>query len=204
MAHLSGNIYKYADVNKVPPKAIKRYGRVLIYTKPEEMKQTIVVRGSMLFKYPQDVLMNVNIRHAVYNDYHIHKGFFNEAVKILGELKSKAVLNSTYDIDITGHSSGGCIGCILAMLMYEKHGNINEVITFGQPKFIKDVYGCPINFTRMVNIADPVPLIPMWDLRHMGKPYILDPHNHGDIMQLKAHEMRSYINNVVTNIEKST
>jgi hypothetical protein len=203
MAYLSGNIYKYADINKLPPKAIKRYGRVLVYTKPEELKQTIVVRGSMLLKYPRDLLMNINISHTTYNDYRIHSGFFHEAVKVLKELKGKGAINKSYSIDLTGHSSGGCIACILGLLMHEEYDGIEDIITFGQPKFIKDAYGCPINLTRIVNIADPVPLVPIRDFRHMGNPYILDPHNHGDLIQLRAHEMRNYINNAMINMNKT-
>jgi len=52
MAYLSSNAYKYADINNLPPKAIKRYKRILVYTKPEDKHHIIVVRGSMLLKRP--------------------------------------------------------------------------------------------------------------------------------------------------------
>lgn len=197
MAYLSGNAYKYADVNKLPPKAIKRYYRVLVYTNPSEKRHTVVVRGSMLLKNPMDLLMNANIKETVYNEYHLHSGFFNEAVKIMQNLEDKNAFDPSYTVDFTGHSSGGCIACILAMMMYDKTDKIGEVITFGQPKFIKHAYGCPINFTRVVNIADPVPIVPLWDYKHVGKPHIVDIHNHGELPKLCAHEMKSYINNLV-------
>ena len=199
MAYLSSNAYKYADVNKLPPKAIRRYNRVLIYTNPEEKRHTVVVRGSMLLKTPRDLLMNVNIRETIHNEYHFHTGFFDEAHKIKEEMDAKSVFEPSYTIDFTGHSSGGCIACIMAMMMYDTTDKVGEVITFGQPKFIKHAYGCPINFTRVVNIADPVPIVPMGDFKHTGRPQILDVHNQGDIPKLAAHEMKSYINNLVLN-----
>lgn len=197
MAYLSANAYKYADLNKLPPKAIKRYNRVLVYTQPEEKKHVVVVRGSMLLKRPQDLLMNINIQEVTFNEYGIHKGFFDEAKKIKQELDHKNVLEKDYTIDFTGHSSGGCIASILAMLLHEKTTNIGEVITFGQPKFIRHAYGCPIKLTRVVNIADPIPILPIWDYKHMGNPHILDVHNQGEIPKLCAHEMRAYINNLI-------
>jgi len=197
MAYLSSNAYKYADINNLPPKAIKRYKRILVYTKPEDKHHIIVVRGSMLLKRPKDLIMNINMKNVLYNEYRFHKGFFDEAVKIKKELTDKGVLEDGYTIDFTGHSSGGCIACILAMLTYESTNQVNEVITFGQPKFIKDVYGCPLNFTRVVNIADPIPILPIWDYKHIGQTIILDVYNQGNLPKLSAHDMKSYINNLV-------
>jgi predicted lipase len=199
MAVLSGNAYKYVDIKRLPPKAIKSYNRTLVYTNPEEKQHTIVVRGSMLLKKPTDVLMNVNIKSVNYNDLSIHRGFFNEAVKIKQIMEANNILQEGYRVDLTGHSSGGCIACILALLMQETSDTIGDVITFGQPKFIKHLYKCPINCVRAVNIADPIPILPIWDYKHMGTPLILDEHNQGDVPRLCAHEMRSYINNLVLN-----
>jgi predicted lipase len=203
MAVLSGNAYKYTDINKLPPRSTKRYERlshrVLVYTEAEEQHQTIVVRGSMLLKRPCDILMNININPVHYNDYDVHRGFFNEAVKIRTLLKDKNVINSNYRVNLTGHSSGGCIACILAMLLQEEMDNVTDVITFGQPKFIKYAYECPLSCTRIVNIADPIPILPIWDYKHMGTPLILDEYNQGNVPRLYDHEMRCYINNLVLN-----
>lgn len=203
MAYLSGNAYKYADVKKLPPRVIKKYGRILVYTQPEKMTHTIVVRGSMLLKNPKDLLMNVNIKEASFNDYIVHAGFFNEAKQIHDELISKNVIEPSYKVELTGHSSGGCIACILGMLMYDKTDNVKDILTFGQPKCVKDIditYGYPLNVTRIVNIADPVPILPIWGYTHIGKSLIIDTHNHGDIPNLTAHEMRSYINNLILHL----
>lgn len=199
MAVLSGNSYKYTSMNKLPPKSIKRYSRGLIYTNTDKKEQVVVVRGSMLWKRPEDVLMNINIQSQVFHDYKIHKGFFNEAMLLYKKLQSDNVIVDDYKLEFTGHSSGGCIACILAMMMQEDKDNIGDVITFGQPKFVKHMYGSPIQCTRVVNIADPIPILPICEYKHMGEPLIIDENNQGNVPRLADHEMRSYINNLVLN-----
>jgi len=113
----------------------------------------------------------------------LHEGFSFAAKQIYAELEP--LLNSDYKINVTGHSLGGAVALILAMYLDAYQFNIEQVITFGQPK-VTNISGANkiqhINVIRVVTPFDLVPLVPLFDpldisnvdvYWHAGKEVIL-------------------------------
>jgi len=113
----------------------------------------------------------------------LHEGFSFAAKQVYAELEP--LLNSDYKINVTGHSLGGAVALILAMYLDAYQFNIEQVITFGQPK-VTNISGANkiqhINVIRVVTPFDLVPLVPLFDpldisnvdvYWHAGKEVIL-------------------------------
>jgi len=113
----------------------------------------------------------------------LHEGFSFAAKQVYAELEP--LLNSDYKINLTGHSLGGAVALILAMYLDAYQFNIEQVITFGQPK-VTNISGANkiqhINVIRVVTPFDLVPLVPLFDpldisnvdvYWHAGKEVIL-------------------------------
>ncbi len=94
----------------------------------------------------------------------IHQGFLLSAKdiyqKILPDIKPG------YKINAIGHSLGGATALIVAMMLDAKGYDIDEVITFGQPK-VTNISGSKkfshLNIKRLVMPKDIVPLVPPVD-----------------------------------------
>jgi len=112
-----------------------------------------------------------------------HSGFLQAAQAIYSEIKSK--IEKDYIINTTGHSLGGAVALILAMLLDSNNFKIGQVVTFGQPK-VTNITGAykfkHLNIIRIVTPKDLVPLIPFMDPMdinnldiywHQGKEIIL-------------------------------
>ena len=117
----------------------------------------------------------------------IHQGFLLSAKniyqKILPDLKPE------YKITAIGHSLGGAAALIVAMMLDAKGYQVDEVITFGQPK-VTNISGSRqfshLNLKRLVMPKDVVPLVPPVDpvdmmklsiFWHQGKEVILLDNN---------------------------
>ena len=113
----------------------------------------------------------------------LHEGFSFAAKQVYAELEP--LLNSDYKINVTGHSLGGAVALILAMYLDAYQFDIEQVITFGQPK-VTNISGANkiqhINVIRVVTPFDLVPLVPLFDpldisnvdvYWHAGKEVIL-------------------------------
>jgi len=113
----------------------------------------------------------------------LHQGFSYAAKRIYAELKPLVVAD--YKIHTTGHSLGGAVALILAMYLDADSFNIEQVVTFGQPK-VTNLPGATkfqhINVIRVVTPDDLVPLVPPFDpldlknldiYWHAGKEVIL-------------------------------
>ncbi|VAW51758.1 hypothetical protein MNBD_GAMMA05-62 [hydrothermal vent metagenome] len=94
----------------------------------------------------------------------IHQGFLLSATDIYQNVKQK--INPEYTINTIGHSLGGAVAIILAMMFDAQGYHVNEVITFGQPK-VTNISGSRhfehLNVTRLVTPKDVVPLVPPLD-----------------------------------------
>jgi triacylglycerol lipase len=104
----------------------------------------------------------------------LHEGFYGSAIAIYDKIL-RELPNNTYKIRLTGHSLGGAIAVILAMLL-SKTRIIEKCITFGQPK-VTDKDGVKrysyLPLLRVVEDEDPVALIPpltLWTAINYG-PY---------------------------------
>ncbi len=94
----------------------------------------------------------------------IHQGFLLAARDIYQQIRSE--IKPGYRINTTGHSLGGAVALILAMMLDAQNYPVGEVITFGQPK-VTNISGSrkfkQLNVTRLVTPKDVVPLMPPLD-----------------------------------------
>jgi len=100
----------------------------------------------------------------------IHQGFLLSARDIYQQITPE--LKTGYKITTIGHSLGGATAIILAMMLDAQGFDINEVITFGQPK-VTNISGsrkfAHLKVTRLVTPKDLVPLMPPADPMDMMK-----------------------------------
>ena len=100
----------------------------------------------------------------------IHQGFLLSSRDIYQQITAE--LKPGYKITTIGHSLGGATAIILAMMLDAQGYDINEVITFGQPK-VTNISGSQkfshLNVTRLVTAKDLVPLVPPADPMDMMK-----------------------------------
>lgn len=128
-----------------------------------ENTQTIAVRGTsnienamvdLDLKLVQDEIMGI----------FLHRGFSYAADQIFAEIKP--LLKKNYRINTTGHSLGGAVAFILAAKLDKDGFDINQIVTFGQPK-VTNLNGASalehLNVIRVVTPQDLVPLVPLVD-----------------------------------------
>lgn len=144
--------------------------------------QVISVRGTSNI---ENAMVDISLKLMVDKNtgVRLHEGFSFAAKQVYAELKP--LLNSDYKINVTGHSLGGAVALILAMYLDAYQFDIEQVITFGQPK-VTNISGANkiqhINVIRVVTPFDLVPLVPLFDpldisnldvYWHAGKEVIL-------------------------------
>ncbi len=94
----------------------------------------------------------------------LHQGFAKSADFIYDRIKAK--LNKDYAINTTGHSLGGAVALILAMYLDADGFDVDQVVTFGQPKVTNVAGGrkySHLDVNRIVTPKDMVPLVPPLD-----------------------------------------
>ena len=144
--------------------------------------QIISVRGTSNI---ENAMVDISLKLMVDKNtgVRLHEGFSFAAKQVYAELKP--LLNSDYKINVTGHSMGGAVALILAIYLDAYQFDIEQVITFGQPK-VTNISGANkiqhINVIRVVTPFDLVPLVPLFDpldisnldvYWHAGKEVIL-------------------------------
>ena len=149
--------------------------------------QVISIRGTSNI---ENAMVNVSLKLSVDADLGVslHQGFGVSAKRIYAELKP--LLKPEYKIHVTGHSLGGAIALVVAMLLDKDQFEVEQVVTFGQPK-VTNVSGANsiahINLIRVVTPNDMVPLVPLFDpldinnldiFWHAGREIILLEANH--------------------------
>jgi len=125
----------------------------------------------------------------------VHRGFFKASESIFSWIMKFGEYSKTKNITITGHSLGGAVSAILA-LMFEDHNRRNAgtgqvyCVNFGQPKFCLSQSANTINkildnrYLRVVNHNDLVPNVPtglrlwpfkkrLWNYQHTGREMVL-------------------------------
>ncbi len=94
----------------------------------------------------------------------IHQGFLLAARDIYQQIQPE--IKSGYSINTVGHSLGGAVALILAMMFDAQDYSVGKVITFGQPK-VTNISGSRkfkhLNVVRLVTPKDIVPLMPPLD-----------------------------------------
>jgi triacylglycerol lipase len=125
--------------------------------------QVISIRGTSNIENAMlDVSLKLRVDPA--SSVSMHQGFAYSAHQVYAELKP--LLKPEYKIKVTGHSLGGAIALILAMFMDLDQFNVDQVVTFGQPK-VTNIPGAKkiqhLNVIRVVDPHDLVPLVPLFD-----------------------------------------
>jgi len=121
--------------------------------------QYLTVRGTANL---QNALVDLDIKLLEHQQLGIvaHQGFAKAAQLIISDVEP--LLKSDEPIITTGHSLGGAVAVMLAMLLNNDF-TIEQVITFGQPK-VTNVTGAKtfssLPLTRVVTPKDIVPLVP--------------------------------------------
>ncbi|MBT8434908.1 MAG: lipase family protein [Gammaproteobacteria bacterium] len=144
--------------------------------------QIISVRGTSNI---ENAMVDISLKLRVDENtgVRLHEGFSLAAKQVYKELKP--LLKPDYKISVTGHSLGGAVALILGMYLDANQFDIEQVITFGQPK-VTNISGANklqhINVIRVVTPFDLVPLVPPFDpldlsnldvYWHAGKEVIL-------------------------------
>jgi hypothetical protein len=134
--------------------------------------QLISIRGTSNI---ENTMVNISLKLTLNKDFGVslHKGFAYSAKQIYAELKPFLV--PEYKINVTGHSLGGAVAMILAMYLETDQFNVNQVVTFGQPK-VTNLFGADkfqqMNIIRVVAPDDLVPLVPLFDPLDIKNPDI--------------------------------
>ena len=154
--------------------------------------QVISVRGTSNI---ENAMVNISLKLRLdkKTGIYLHEGFLFAARRVYAELKP--LLNRDYKIRTTGHSLGGAVAMILAMLLDSDQFDIDQVTTFGQPK-VTNPAGAKVlnrlNIIRVVMPLDLVPLAPPFDpldinnidiYWHVGKEVVLLAENQYAILQ---------------------
>jgi len=144
--------------------------------------QTISIRGTSNI---ENAMVDVSLKLRPDADLGVplHHGFAYSAKQVYIELKP--LLKPDYKTRLTGHSLGGAVAMILAMYLDESQFNVDQVVTFGQPK-VTNIPGAKkiqhLDVIRVVTPQDLVPLVPLFDpldinnldiFWHVGREVIL-------------------------------
>ena len=144
------------DIRELPGSQV----RYFVLTDDTRKTQTLAVRGS-------SNLQNwiVNVKYAQERDpdlmLDLHSGFRGAAEELYQSIRP--TLTRGYRTSITGHSLGGALAAILMMRLMQEGHEIDQVVTFGQPK-VTNEKGASLfakaKLLRVVNGDDIVPKLP--------------------------------------------
>merc|ERR1712166_1011586 len=102
---------------------------------------TVVCRGT---QSNTDILDDLNAQTSAcdISGLQLHAGFHERATAVFNDLPLQidAATLGSCSIDITGHSLGGAIAVVLGILMKIAGHKIRRIVTFGQPRVLKE--GC--------------------------------------------------------------
>ena len=140
----------------------------------DDAKVAVVVFRGTETDDSRDIVTDINIEKAHWENYQVHSGFMiayqSVNVKIENAIDR---LPDGYKVYATGHSLGGALA-----ILHGVYGEqvVEEVVTFGGPRvggaeFARDLQG--VNFARYVNNADIVPTVPRWNYRHGGDLHLI-------------------------------
>jgi len=137
-------------------------------------------KGSLVFAFRgtssgQDLRTDIKIKT---NGVGLHRGFYKAHKKILPSIIDMINKhNSVGHVVFTGHSLGGALAAVTYIKCCSLYKDLlrMECYTYGQPKFCNKKFtrtvdkGVLKNYQRIVNSADPVPLLLLFTrYKHIG------------------------------------
>ena len=147
-------------------------------------RQVLSFRGTSNL---ENVLVDLKVSLMLDSKFGIqlHRGFAETSSSVLKYLTPS--LDKSIPIIITGHSLGGAVAVIVALYLQQEGYDVQQVVTFGQPK-VTNVGGAAsfndLPLLRVVTVKDIIPLVPpisplqLQDMDiywHVGEEIILLP-----------------------------
>ena len=123
-------------------------------------RQVLSFRGTSNL---ENVLVDLKVSLMLDSKFGIqlHRGFAETSSSVLKYLAPS--LDKSIPIVITGHSLGGAVAVIVAFYLQQEGYDVQQVVTFGQPK-VTNVGGAAsfndLPLLRVVTVKDIVPLVP--------------------------------------------
>jgi hypothetical protein len=155
-------------------------GRYFIYFDHANKTQTISVRGTSSKINAWSDVNSIKVPDATLEIF-LHRGFKQAADAMYADLVP--FLQRDYKTRITGHSLGGAVAAIIMLDMIKDGYQMEQVLTFGQPKITNAEGGenAPAFYIRVINDGDVVPQVPpsniVYDLsgpyEHFGPEIVL-------------------------------
>lgn len=130
-----------------------------------EIQQHIFCRGTTL---KVDILTCLQFWY-VYDeelDATLHVGFKNHAERLVDDLIPLLVKDERATVQVSGHSLGGAVGCILALKLIKRGYNVTRVMTIASPRFCDKQSAAklspllPQETLRIEDDRDVVPFLP--------------------------------------------
>lgn len=123
-------------------------------------QQYLTVRGTANLENAL-VDLDINLKQDEQLGIMVHQGFARASLAVYND--AKPLLDVSKPVSTSGHSLGGAVAVLLAMYLQVEAFNVQQVITFGQPK-VTNVGGAneyeDLPLTRVVTPKDIVPLVP--------------------------------------------
>jgi triacylglycerol lipase len=159
------------------------YSQVVVKSFPDRDTRYFLATDTVTHRHLISVQGTANLKNALLDiEYdktkdpligiRLHHGFHAAVESLFNDAIHR--MDKRYTVSLTGHSLGGAEAVILGMYLHEKGWAVSRIVTFGQPKVTdadgaKKFRGLPL--WRVVNVNDPVPLVPPLEFKYFKKPY---------------------------------
>lgn len=133
--------------------------RFLLLTSAADKRQTLVLGGTntqlqWAFDSARDLVYDEDLQARV------HEGWRALALLVYSDVLPE--LEDDYDLTVSGFSLGAALSCIVSQYLLVAGYNVDEVVTFGQPR-LTDAAGAAVfadlPLLRFANDGDPFPLV---------------------------------------------
>ena len=177
----------YLSPMEIKDKLAKDFGPSMIFTDHNDFGMAVKTKDKFIIAFRgtddrSDVISDINVIPLYKKKYGwIHRGVYNAAEELIGQVKNaiKYLNADNKPIYITGHSLGGAMACIAALMLENEGYHISGVITFGAPKCGKSGFKAKfqkeiVHSKQYMFDRDPVPKVPrgymFW--KHPGKKLV--------------------------------
>lgn len=112
-----------------------------------------------------DWLQNATLDQVPLGDWRVSKGMVSAAknvMRLVDKYRADEPKSYIKPLVFEGHSKGGAVAVVCAMLSVLRHNRVSQVITFGAPRFTTQQIEYPFPVYRVEAQGDPVPKVPVW------------------------------------------